>query len=304
MREDHGMLQRSPGVTVIIPTYNSSATLKPALETALQQDYRDIEVWVVGDGCTDDSETVVAAFGDDRVHWLNLPVNSGGPSLPRNQGLDLAKGRYIAYLGHDDLWFPWHLSGLIDCLETTGNDFASSLAAAIGSAGLIDTFIVPRKPWLWRCGLSPSSWMHRSALTDEIGCWSTKVKLGHDTDFLQRVLDAGLPIAFSPHLSVLKFPAEQWRMYSSADVPQEVYHEAMRHDAEGLRVQLLTEAAMLLAREERFGRQSNFGLPGPVAALVRWTCDVYGRNHWPLNQILYRVWRHNAGLGRKKSKGH
>ena len=297
------MPQRSPAVTVIMPTYNSSATLKLALETALRQDFRDIEVWVVGDGCTDDSETVVAAFCDDRVHWLNLPVNSGGPSVPRNQGLDLAKGRYIAYLGHDDLWFPWHLSGLIDCLETTGNDFASSLAATLGSAGLIDTFIVPRQPWLWRCNLSPSSWMHRSTLISKIGRWSTKVKLGHDTDFLQRVLDAGLPVALSPHLSALKFPATEWQVYSSADVPQEAYYEAMQHDAEGLQVRLLTQAATLLAGEERFGRQSSLGLPGPAAALARWACDVYGRNHWPLNQILYRVWRHGAGLGRKKNKG-
>jgi hypothetical protein len=146
--------------------------------------------------------------------------------------------------------------------------------------------------------------MHRSTLVNTIGCWSTNVKLGHDTDFLQRVLDAGLPIGLSPHLSVLKFPAEQWRMYSSAHVPQAVYLEAMRHDAEGLQVQLLTEAATLLAKEERLGRQSSLGLPGPAAALVRWACDVYGRNHWPLNQILYRMWRHNAGLGGKKNKGH
>ncbi len=296
------MLRRSPAVTVIIATYNSSATLQLALETVLRQDFHDIEVWVVGDGCTDNSEETVRAFCDDRLHWLNLPVNSGGPSIPRNRGLELAKGRYIAYLGHDDLWFPWHLSGLVDCLDKSGHDFASSLGAMIGRQGVIDTFIMPRQPWLWRGGLSPSSWMHRSALVERIGCWSTKMKLGHDADFLQRVLDAKMSTAFSSNLSVLKFPAEEWRMYSSDDAPQKPYLEAMHQNAENLRVRLLTETATLLAKEERFGRWGHLGLPKSLAAAVRYACDLYGRDCWPLNQILYRMWRHRSGLGRKESK--
>jgi len=304
MRKEQGMPQQSPTVTVIIPTYNSSATLEPAVETVLQQDHRDLELWVVGDGCTDGSESTVASFNDERVHWVNLPANSGGPSLPRNEGLRRARGRYIAYLGHDDLWFPWHLSGLIGCLETTGSDFAYSLGAVIGRRGLMDTFTVPERPWLWRVHLSPSSWLHRKALIDAVGPWSTRIKMGHDTDFLQRVLDEELGMAFSPHLSVLAFPAGQWRRYSSETVPQKAYLEAMRHDAGGLQLRLLTEAATLLAKEERFGRYSRIGLPGPAAALVRWACDLYGRDRWPMNQILFRVWRHNAGLGRKKNTGH
>jgi teichuronic acid biosynthesis glycosyltransferase TuaG len=97
----------SPLVSVIIPTFNSSRTLKWSLESVLRQDMSDLDVWVVGDGCTDDSAVVVDSFGDPRVHWINLPVNSGTPSKPRDEGLRHAHGRLIACLGHDDLWFPW-----------------------------------------------------------------------------------------------------------------------------------------------------------------------------------------------------
>ncbi len=55
-------------VSVIIPTYNSSRTLRMTLESVLAQDFQDFEVQVLGDGCTDDSEAVVAAFGDPRIH--------------------------------------------------------------------------------------------------------------------------------------------------------------------------------------------------------------------------------------------
>ena len=111
------MTEKSPIVTVIIPTYNSSGTLRLSLETVLQQDFTDYEIWVIGDNCSDDSEAVVMSFRDKRVQWINLSVNSGTPSVPRNEGLRRARGRFIAYLGHDDLWFPWHLSQLVDCIE-------------------------------------------------------------------------------------------------------------------------------------------------------------------------------------------
>ena len=99
-----------PIVSVIIPTYNCSGLLRQSVESVLLQEMDDFELWVIGDGCTDDSRKVVEGFGDPRVFWHNLRTNSGGPGTPRNEGLRRARGQYVAYLGHDDLWFPWHLS--------------------------------------------------------------------------------------------------------------------------------------------------------------------------------------------------
>src|SRR4051794_21497299 len=98
----------SPLVTVICPTYNRKATLEWALRSVLNQGLNGFEVWVIGDGCTDGSEEVVIALNDPRLNWLNLPVNTGSQTEPNNEGLRRAQGRYISFIGHDDLWFPWH----------------------------------------------------------------------------------------------------------------------------------------------------------------------------------------------------
>src|SRR6266540_368634 len=126
-----------PRVTVLIPTYNWSSVLRYALRSALSQTFTDFEVVVVGDGCTDDSESVVASAGDARVRWINLPGNTGHQSGPNNEGLRQARGEIIAYLGHDDLWLPHHLAVLVDAIDATGSDVAYSLAVNVAANGFV-----------------------------------------------------------------------------------------------------------------------------------------------------------------------
>src|SRR6266436_1644596 len=115
-----------PSVTVIIATYHWSSVLPYSIGSVLRQTFTDFEVLVVGDGCTDESEAVVRGVGDPRVKWINLPTNTGHQSEPNNEGLRQARGQFIAYLGHDDLWLPHHLSCLISALKQ-GADLAYGL---------------------------------------------------------------------------------------------------------------------------------------------------------------------------------
>ncbi len=87
---------------------------------------------IIGDGCTDDSEEVVASFRDPRLYWHNLPHNSGIQSATNNAGLRLARGRYIAYLGHDDVWYPSHLALLTKALQETDAGLSYTFAVMIG----------------------------------------------------------------------------------------------------------------------------------------------------------------------------
>src|SRR5918911_4537877 len=119
-----------PRVTVIIPTYNWSSVLPYSIGSVLRQTFSDFEVLVVGDGCTDDSESVVKAVNDKRVRWINLPVNTGHQSGPNNEGLRQARGEIIAYLGHDDLWLPHHLSCLVAAIAA-GADLAFGITERI-----------------------------------------------------------------------------------------------------------------------------------------------------------------------------
>src|ERR687884_10042 len=120
-----------PQVTVIIPTYNWSSVLPYSIGSVLRQTYSDFEVLVVGDGCTDDSESVVGAINDARVRWIDLPVNTGHQSGPNNEGLRQARGEIIAYLGHDDLWLPHHLECMVAALDA-GADIAFGITEIIG----------------------------------------------------------------------------------------------------------------------------------------------------------------------------
>jgi glycosyltransferase involved in cell wall biosynthesis len=295
------MSEQNPTVTLIIPTYNSSATLRLALQSALAQDLRDLEVWIVGDACTDNSAVVAASMQDTRIHWINLPVNSGGPAAPRNEGLKHARGRYIAYLGHDDLWFPDHLSGLVEALDRANGNFGYSLGVCVGPHGVTQAFTAGDQPMRWKRPLSPSNWLHRHDLIDRIGNWNAKIRIGHDAEFLQRVLDAQLQLVYQPRLSAIKFPAEAWRMYEQkGSLPQESYLEAMRSNSSLLRTELLTQAATVFASRDTLAEISALGLAAPLRILARKVCDLYGRERWPLNGILYRLWRRGAGLSRNR----
>ncbi len=288
------MSESSVIVSVILPAYNSSGTLRLALQTVLWQDFKNFEVWVIGDGCTDDSERVVASFKDDRFHWVNLPINSGGPSLPRREGLSHAAGRYVAYIGQDDLWFPWHLSELVNCIETSKSEFVYSLGAIISADGIIGTFSLAHKAWSRTEFISPTNWLHQKTMAKVGGLWSKSKPLGDDQEFLRRMLDAKVKLAFRKQLSVLKFPAALWRMYSiKNDFPQEKYVEALRDDAEALRTDLLLEFAAFksVAYQQKRPLYRRF-----VSRCIDDLFWSYGLHRWPLNQFLYQRYRKRAGL--------
>ena len=133
----------SPRVTVLIPTYNWSTVLPYSIGSVLRQTMPDFELLVVGDGCTDDSQAVVEKIGDPRIRWINLPTNTAHQSGPNNEGLRQARGEFIAYLGHDDLWLPHHLESAIAALDR-GADFTHSLIALVRSDGSAPIAIVPR----------------------------------------------------------------------------------------------------------------------------------------------------------------
>lgn len=295
------MNEQSPTVTVIIPTYNSSGTLRLSLETVLRQDFVDFEVWVVGDGCTDDSKTIVSSFGDTRLHWVNLPVNSGTPSMPRNEALRRARGRLVAYLGHDDLWFPWHLSELVDCIEKNNCDLAFSVGMMLGPEGVFGTFTLPKTAWGGRTAISPSNWLHRKNLIKTVGPWSATIRIGDDRDFLQRVQAAKARLDFRRQLSVLKFPSALWRMYSlTSNFPQSSYVETMRHNASELRLELLLNLATAMSLRGPVLPKGTIRLPGPLRSLIQWCFDLYGHQRWPLNNFLYWRWRRSSGLTGKR----
>jgi hypothetical protein len=201
-----------PLVTVIIPTYNWSSVLPYSVGSALRQTFTDFEVLVVGDGCTDDSEAVVRGFGDERVRWVNLPANTGHQSEPNNEGLRRARGQFIAYLGHDDLWLPHHLSCLVAALEA-GADLAFGITEIIGPEDgfrVAVPFKLQYTPGAW---IPPTGVVHRRALTESAGGWRHYRELAVDPeiDLWRRAHERGHKFAFVPRLTAIKFSASERR---------------------------------------------------------------------------------------------
>src|SRR5207253_2713173 len=148
------------------------------------------------------------AIGDPRLHWLNLERNSGSQAFPNNEGLRRARGSYVAFLGHDDLWFPDHLSTLVHFIEETQADLVHALCAIIGPTGAVWAYGPPKPGYTYQNHfVPPSSWLHRRTLVERCGYWRdpAALSLAVDADFLHRVVRAGGSLRFSPRLTVLKF---------------------------------------------------------------------------------------------------
>lgn len=97
-------------VSVIIPTYNRAHCIERAIRSVLNQKGQGIifdivEILVMDDGSTDDTEAVVRGIADPRVIYHLLPVN-GGAGKARNEGANLARGEWIAFQDSDDEWHP------------------------------------------------------------------------------------------------------------------------------------------------------------------------------------------------------
>jgi succinoglycan biosynthesis protein ExoO len=101
-------------VTVVVPAFDSEATLARAIQSILSQTLRDIEIIVVDDASTDDSWAIVAALlkEDDRVRCIRNPQNFGKP-IGVNRATAHARGRWLAILDADDWYHPGRLAALI-----------------------------------------------------------------------------------------------------------------------------------------------------------------------------------------------
>ena len=194
---------------MIIPTYNWSTVLPYSIASVTDQTMDDLELWVVGDGCTDDSEEVVRRCGDPRVHWHNLPSNTRSQTGPNNEGLRRARGEFVAYLGHDDLWLPQHLE-LLTAAVDAGASFAFGRQLRVDPGR--SPYVWPPDRWRYQPGewISPSSVVHRRESAPRVGGWRFPDVCGAldpEADLWARFADRfGSPTALDSVTSV-KLPA-------------------------------------------------------------------------------------------------
>ena len=200
-----------PRVSVIIATYNRSDVLRCAIATVQFQTFSDWELIVVGDACTVVTASVMAEYNDPRIRFVNLPENIGEQWGPANRGFEMAGGELIAYLNHDDLWFPDHLDTLVRHLDDTKADLVYALRFSVSRDGLLF------------CGMTnaelrydpshhveASLWLVRRELIEELGGWRDPTAIHARTpsqDLLTRAWQKGKDLRCHPHVTALMLHA-------------------------------------------------------------------------------------------------
>jgi GT2 family glycosyltransferase len=104
-------------VSVIIPTFNRAQIVGRAIDSALNQSHRDVEVIVVDDGSSDDTGAAISRRYAREPRLRYVHQRNGGVSSARNRGLREARGDFIAFLDSDDAWLPWKLRLQLACLR-------------------------------------------------------------------------------------------------------------------------------------------------------------------------------------------
>lgn len=186
----------TPKISVVIPTYNYGRFVAEAIESALGQSLTPLEIIVIDDGSTDDTGTVVQAFGD-RVRYIGQ--KNAGVCAARNRGVAESGGELIAFLDADDIWEPEKLEqqvaifaedpeiGMVHCAmrefdSATGETVAFRTKGLAGQVA--DDLLLMEEPAV---NVSGSSVMVTRAAFDDVGGFDTRMKCGEDWDFCYRV---------------------------------------------------------------------------------------------------------------------
>jgi glycosyltransferase involved in cell wall biosynthesis len=251
-----------PAISVIIATYNRTHTLRHAVQSVCNSSFSDWELIVVGDACTDDSAECVASFNDPRIRFVNLPDHTGHQSGPNNHGIALARGKYVAFLNHDDLYLPDHLGACVAELERSGADLvwvasASACPKAVADGGMPFSFALIGVPQS-ASGFSPfatclaSCWAFRRDLADRVGPWRSPDSLyvTPSADWIFQAWRSGASLRFLPTVTVIVVLAgPRPGSYARQSSPEhELIAKSLRLDPR-YRERMLEEAAINEAME-------------------------------------------------------
>jgi glycosyltransferase involved in cell wall biosynthesis len=106
----------NPFFSVIIPTYNRQDIIKKAIDSVLDQSFRDFELIIVDNGSTDNTEQLIKSYNEDKIKYL-FQAGSGSPASPRNSGILNSLAPWVSFLDSDDYWLPNKLDVLRNAIE-------------------------------------------------------------------------------------------------------------------------------------------------------------------------------------------
>jgi glycosyltransferase involved in cell wall biosynthesis len=182
-------------VSIIIPTFNRALLLTDLLDSIAPQTYHSIEIIVIDDGSTDNTQHCIAAWASSHnaIKITSLRIENSGPAAARNLGLRQATGEYIYFIDSDDLIFPTALEEMVCALKESGRPYclANIKNADIESVPML--FNVEGIPCFDQHNIVLCGWMTHGCLYQRYailiaGAFNETLRVGEDTEHNWRVV--------------------------------------------------------------------------------------------------------------------
>lgn len=175
--------------------------LKQAVDSVLNQTFRDFEVVVANDGSTDRTSEYLSTLNDPKIHCCESAVNRGGSSA-RNEGIKRAQGDLVAFLDDDDRWEPSKLEAQVDALRQKNVDLCYTGLTICTFGGKIRryVFMAPRFADIYKSIMydnffgTTSSIMVKKELLEKVGGFDPALPALQDRDLFIRLLKNGCTI--------------------------------------------------------------------------------------------------------------
>jgi len=196
-----------PKVSVVIPTYNRASMVAEAIESVLSQSYKDLEVIVVDDGSTDNTEDVLRPYFSQITY---IKQENRGNAAARNKGLKEAKGVLIAFNDSDDLWVHDKLEKQVGFMDehpdidmVCGNGIifgntsdAGRLVISQSRAEFLEKKGVTIKDIFMKSTIRTPTVVIRKKVIDALDGFDGNLRVCVDGDFSLRLLGSGYKAAF------------------------------------------------------------------------------------------------------------
>jgi glycosyltransferase involved in cell wall biosynthesis len=226
-------LLKKPLVSVIISTYNRARYLRQSIESALSQDYPNLEVIVVDNGSIDNTPEILASF-ENKIRCLK--EEKKGISAARNKGLRAAQGEFIAFLDDDDFYLPGKISlSTQKLLEDRSISLVYTDYIRVDSKGSPTKTIKMKHPppekflrtFLRGFGIPPSITLTRQKCLEKIGYFDEALKHAEDADAWFKMLKAGYRFGHIPEL----LTAYRWHPGNHSHITDNIDLDKIRSSA-------------------------------------------------------------------------
>lgn len=212
-------------VSVVIPCFNSKYTVIRALNSVINQTYKNYEIIIVDDGSSDNSKEIVERFLiSQKIRYKYFYQKNAGPSSARNNGVKNAIGEYIAFLDSDDSWHPKKLEIQMKIIEEGNLNFLGSTYSYSDLTNQnIDNIEIKKinfKKLFLSNKFSTPGVIIKKSFFEELGGFDISMKYAEDYDlWLNASLSEELNLVFKPKLFCLYKAA-----YGNSGLSSHMYH--------------------------------------------------------------------------------